>query len=182
MCGTGLLNRTTQECVTLVYTMDEGQPNIPNEHGLLPGAVDATGVGGGTWRGVQIHPDAVDNSAMALNREEAANGAWAANAPYSLQDHQGIVRAPAKIPRVLGRMSEFGDQSSLGGEDEDISREQLQMIKARTMFQMIEEIAEDGGGGRKRLLFLTNSQVRTCIHLHVHKYIRAYMHTCTCYR
>ena len=33
------------------------------------------------------------------------------------------------------------------------------MIKARTMFQMTEEISDDGGGGgRKRLLFLTNSQ------------------------
>jgi hypothetical protein len=55
-------------------------------------------------------------------------------------------------------MSEFGDNASLVEADEDISHEQLQMIKARTMFQMTEEIADDSGGGRKRLLFLTNSQ------------------------
>ena len=59
---------------------------------------------------------------------------------------------------VVGRMSEFGDNASLVEADEDISHEQLQMIKARTMFQMTEEIADDSGGGRKRLLFLTNSQ------------------------
>jgi hypothetical protein len=53
----------------------------------------------------------------------------------------------------------FGDERSQASEhDEDISREQLQMIKARTMFQMTEEIACDSTGGRKRLLFLTNSQ------------------------
>jgi hypothetical protein len=55
-------------------------------------------------------------------------------------------------------MSEFGDNASLVGAEEDISHEQLQMIKARTMFQMTEEIADDATGGRKRLLFLTNSQ------------------------
>ena len=59
---------------------------------------------------------------------------------------------------VEGRMSEFGDNASLVEAEEDISHEQLQMIKARTMFQMTEEIADDAGGGRKRLLFLTNSQ------------------------
>ena len=48
---------------------------------------------------------------------------------------------------VVGRMSEFGDNASLVEADEDISHEQLQMIKARTMFQMTEEIADDSGGG-----------------------------------
>ena len=43
-------------------------------------------------------------------------------------------------------------------DDQDISQEQLQMIKARTMFQMTEEIDDGGGGKRKRLLFLTNTQ------------------------
>jgi hypothetical protein len=66
------------------------------------------------------------------------------------------VVAPQLIMR--GQMSEYGDCHSTVGEEEDISREQLQMIKARTMFQMTEEIAEDGYGGRKQLLFLTNSQ------------------------
>ena len=62
------------------------------------------------------------------------------------------------VRTIEGRMSEYGDQASVNGEDEDISHEQLQMIKARTMFQMTEEISDDQGGGRKRLLFLTNSQ------------------------
>ena len=50
------------------------------------------------------------------------------------------------------------DNASTAGGEEELSNEQLQMIKARTMFQMTEEIADDSAGGRKRLLFLTNSQ------------------------
>ena len=49
-------------------------------------------------------------------------------------------------------------ETSVSKDDETISIEQLQMIKARTMFQMTEEIPSDVGGGTKRLLFLTNSQ------------------------
>ena len=60
---------------------------------------------------------------------------------------------------ISGTVSEQGDRRSTVEEEEDLSREQLQMIKARTMFQMTDEILDDGGGvGRKRLLFLTNSQ------------------------
>jgi hypothetical protein len=55
------------------------------------------------------------------------------------------------------RMTEHASVVVGGDDDQDISQEQLQMIKARTMFQMTEEI-DDGGGGRKRLLFLTNTQ------------------------
>jgi hypothetical protein len=75
---------------------------------------------------------------------------------------KGALENPAERPdrrsKLIGRMSEFGDNASLAGPEEDISQEQLQMIKARTMFQMTEEIFDDTGGGRKRLLFLTNSQ------------------------
>ena len=39
-------------------------------------------------------------------------------------------------------------------EDEDMSREQLQIIKARTMYNMVEEIDD----GKCKLLFLTNPQ------------------------
>lgn len=43
--------------------------------------------------------------------------------------------------------------------DDDFSKEQLQMIKARTMFQMVEEIESTTAGGQPRkLLFLTNQQ------------------------
>jgi hypothetical protein len=52
---------------------------------------------------------------------------------------------------ISGTMSEQGDRTSTVEEEEDLSREQLQMIKARTMFQMTDEILDDGGGaGRKR--------------------------------
>lgn len=47
---------------------------------------------------------------------------------------------------VVDRMSEFGDHASLIEAEEDISHEQLQMIKARTMFQLTKEIADDSGG------------------------------------
>ena len=42
-------------------------------------------------------------------------------------------------------------------EEEDLSREQLQMIKARTMYQMVEELNTSDDVPRK-LLFLTNPQ------------------------
>jgi hypothetical protein len=56
------------------------------------------------------------------------------------------------------RMTDNASVLAGGEDDQDISQEQLQMIKARTMFQMTEEIDDGGGGGRKRLLFLTNTQ------------------------
>lgn len=60
------------------------------------------------------------------------------------------------VPDIDGPMSEC-DQSSLGQEDE-MSREQLQTIKAKTMYEMTEDIIDEESGLRKRLLFLTNSQ------------------------
>jgi hypothetical protein len=44
-------------------------------------------------------------------------------------------------------------------EDEPLSAEALQLIKARTMFQMVEEVpSSTAHGGSRRLLFLTNTQ------------------------
>ena len=64
---------------------------------------------------------------------------------------------------VVGRMSEFGDNASLVEAEEDISHEQLQMIKARTMFQMTEEIADDSGGGRNRATHDANAAFGTSV-------------------
>ena len=66
--------------------------------------------------------------------------------------------APRKKQQIIKfDMSDLGDAASSVAAEEEISTEQLQMIKARTMFQMVEEI-NDVGSGSKRLLFLTNSQ------------------------
>ena len=55
--------------------------------------------------------------------------------------------------------SKHNDGASTVVDDETIGKEELQMIKARTMFQMTEELNGVGEHtGRKRLLFLTNSQ------------------------
>ena len=55
--------------------------------------------------------------------------------------------------------SKHNDAASAVLDDEIIGKEELQMIKARTMFQMTEELNGVGEHtGRKRLLFLTNSQ------------------------
>ena len=54
--------------------------------------------------------------------------------------------------------SKHNDGASTVMDDEIIGKEELQMIKARTMFQMTEELNGVGDSGRKRLLFLTNSQ------------------------
>ena len=50
------------------------------------------------------------------------------------------------------------DQSTIFNAEEPVSREQLQLIKARTMYQMVEEI--DGGAalGKRKIIFLTNAQ------------------------
>ena len=54
--------------------------------------------------------------------------------------------------------SKHNDGASTVVDDETIGKEELQMIKARTMFQMTEELNGVGEHtGRKRLLFLTNS-------------------------
>ncbi len=45
-------------------------------------------------------------------------------------------------------------ENSAFADEEDLSREQLQIIKARTMFNMVEEIDD----GKSKLLFLTNPQ------------------------
>ena len=43
-------------------------------------------------------------------------------------------------------------------EDEAVSNEQLQMIKARTMFQMVEEIEGGTAEASRKMLFLSNAQ------------------------
>lgn len=39
-----------------------------------------------------------------------------------------------------------------------VSLEQLQLIKARTMYQMVEDIESSSSCGRRRIIFLTNAQ------------------------
>ena len=50
-----------------------------------------------------------------------------------------------------------GTSSHHADEPEELSKDEVQMIKARTMFQMVEDI-QSSGGNVKKLLFLTNSQ------------------------
>ena len=59
---------------------------------------------------------------------------------------------------MLELENKHNDGASTVMDDEVIGKEELQMIKARTMFQMTEELNGVGDSGRKRLLFLTNSQ------------------------
>ena len=57
---------------------------------------------------------------------------------------------------TLRRLDSYRDDTAASSvmEDEDISREQLQIIKARTMYNMVEEVDD----GKCKLLFLTNPQ------------------------
>ena len=60
---------------------------------------------------------------------------------------------------MLELENKHNDGASTVMDDEIIGKEELQMIKARTMFRMTEELHGVGEHtGRKRLLFLTNSQ------------------------
>ena len=72
----------------------------------------------------------------------------------------GGVNTPLRLSRsaMMELESKHNDGASTSMDDEVIGKEELQMIKARTMFQMTEELHGVGDSGRKRLLFLTNSQ------------------------
>jgi hypothetical protein len=79
-----------------------------------------------------------------------------AQAVSLLQDTLALADAgesyvPLTAPRIPdGATTEV----SAFADEEDLSREQLQMIKARTMYQMVEEIND----GATKVLFLTNPQ------------------------
>ena len=63
--------------------------------------------------------------------------------------------AASNLRQALNALETLADGTELTVlEEDDLSREQLQMIKARTMYQMVEEIDD----GKKKLLFLTNAQ------------------------
>jgi len=61
-------------------------------------------------------------------------------------------------PTHMGIGDRHDDQSTIFNAEEPVSQEQLQLIKARTMYQMVEEI--DGGAalGKRKIIFLTNAQ------------------------
>ena len=72
----------------------------------------------------------------------------------------GVVNKPLLLSQsaMTELESKHNDGASTVMDDEVVGKEELQMIKARTMFQMTEELHGVGDSGRKRLLFLTNSQ------------------------
>ena len=72
----------------------------------------------------------------------------------------GAVNKPLLLSRsaMTELESKHNDGASTIMDEEVVGKEELQMIKARTMFQMTEELHGVGDSGRKRLLFLTNSQ------------------------
>lgn len=72
----------------------------------------------------------------------------------------GGVNTPLRLSQsaMTELESKHNDGASTVMDDEVVGKEELQMIKARTMFQMTEELHGVGNSGRKRLLFLTNSQ------------------------
>jgi hypothetical protein len=139
--------------------MDGQHANTDIEQGFLPEetASRTTDLSSSRWRDVQVHPAPTETGASAATVSRGLHVTFS-EADSANSDHATLREAPKLIRMMEGRMSEFGDHASVAGEEEDISRQQLQMIKARTMFQMTGEIAEDGGGARKQLLFLTNSQ------------------------
>lgn len=66
---------------------------------------------------------------------------------------------PTVVTKPVGADDiEYDGQSTIHAPEEVVSAEQLQLIKARTMYQMVEEI--DGGSslGKRRIIFLTNAQ------------------------
>ena len=42
--------------------------------------------------------------------------------------------------------------------EEEMSRESMAIIKAKTMYEMVQQLANPSGAGERRLLFLTNPQ------------------------
>ena len=119
------------------------QGRMPTGEGGLKG--ELLGVSGTSFEKVEnIAPGGIAKEEAAQNRTEAALGV---GSPHLRKRKSGFVSSG---------MSDFEANASSAGMDEDMSREQLLMIKARTMYQMTEEVGV--GAGRKRLLFLTNPQ------------------------
>ena len=80
--------------------------------------------------------------------------------PQKLQKGQTLPQTSEKASRDqdLEETRSIGGASSYhADEPEELSKDEVQMIKARTMFQMVEDI-QSSGGSAKKLLFLTNSQ------------------------
>ena len=80
--------------------------------------------------------------------------------PQKLQKGQTLQQTSERASRD----QDLEETRSIGGasshhadEPEELSKDEVQMIKARTMFQMVEDI-QSSGGSAKKLLFLTNSQ------------------------
>ncbi|MGB1598719.1 MAG: hypothetical protein ACPIOQ_38565 [Promethearchaeia archaeon] len=62
---------------------------------------------------------------------------------------------------VTETSSSYDDEFSLWEADskpEESPEQQLQLIKARTMYQMIEDVPGDGASAKRRVMFLTNAQ------------------------
>ena len=80
--------------------------------------------------------------------------------PQKLQKGQTLQQTSERASRD----QDLEETRSIGGasshhadEPEELSKDEVQMIKARTMFQMVEDI-QSSGGNAKKLLFLTNAQ------------------------
>ena len=66
-------------------------------------------------------------------------------------------KAPA-ASAAAAAAAESDDSTSLFPDEGPLSREQLEQIKARTMYEMVEELPNTSGVGSRKLLFLTNPQ------------------------
>jgi hypothetical protein len=78
--------------------------------------------------------------------------------PQKLQKVQTLPQtSEASRDQDLEETRSIGASSHHADEPEELSKDEVQMIKARTMFQMVEDI-QSSGGSAKKLLFLTNAQ------------------------
>ena len=88
--------------------------------------------------------------------EEWRQQIHAAPQTYGRTPYSGAAKAPstALVPANGGAMARY----SVEMDGDDLSREQLQMMKARTMFEMVEEIPIPNKPEKAKLLLLTNPQ------------------------
>ena len=101
-------------------------------------------------------PEAREMLQAALDHLDGLLTTVASPPPTPPETDTGTHFTPLATPLLPSHASSqlVGTVVSAFADDEDLSREQLQIIKARTMYNMVEEIDD----GQTKLLFLTNPQ------------------------
>ena len=143
---------TTPETFTAANPMKDGrlQPTSSNERiGEIPSNLRQKVFTLGT----SLDHGDIDFHAVANSAEALSEGLVKLHGEEGAED---LLRESLKIISKKQLMHDGGGSDDVFSvyDEDDLSREQLQIIKAKTMFNMVEEMKD----GKSKLLFLTHEQ------------------------